>query len=115
MKAFSLLACGVAIVLGQFLSARADDKPATPDASVLKPAGDGWLPVLSDKDLSGLKAEPEYWHVKDGVLEGFTPGGKQHHYSYTEKDYANFELHADVKLVGYNSGVCIRIAPENFD
>ncbi|MDB5299346.1 MAG: hypothetical protein JWO87_1009 [Phycisphaerales bacterium] len=93
------------------------EQPAKPDEAVLKPAGDGWLAVLSTKDLSGLKAEPEFWKVEEGgVLHGVTPGGAKHHYSYTEKsDYDNFELHADVKLVGYNSGICIRIAPTDFD
>jgi hypothetical protein len=35
---------------------------------------------------------------------------------YTDRaDFADFELHADVKLVGNNSGICIRIAPTSFD
>ena len=49
------------------------------------------------------------------MLVGKTPGTPEHHYAYTEKDYADYELHADVKLVGNNSGICIRIAPTNFD
>jgi len=81
-----------------------------------KPVGDGWISLFNGKDLTGWKAQSEYWKVEDGVLHGFTPGNKEHHYAYTEKsDYDDFELHADVKLIGYNSGVCIRIAPTNFD
>lgn len=44
-----------------------------------------------------------------------TPRGAEHHYAYTQAEYGDFEPHADVKLVGYNSGLCIRIAPTSFD
>ena len=82
----------------------------------LQPAGDGWKCLLNGHDLSGLVAQAAYWTMQpDGVLRGATPGGAEHHYAFTEADYGNFEMHADVKLVGYNSGICIRIAPTNFD
>ena len=71
--------------------------------------------LFNGKDLKGWKYEAEYWKVESGVLYGNTPGTKEHHYSYTEKEYADYELHADVKLVGYNSGVCIRVKPTSFD
>jgi 3-keto-disaccharide hydrolase len=72
--------------------------------------------LVSDSSLAGWKAEPEYWKVEaDGVLHGYTPGTEEHHYMYSEKSYGDFELHADVKLVGNNSGICIRLAPKNFD
>jgi hypothetical protein len=81
-----------------------------------KPVGEGWIALFNGKDLTGFKFQPEYWKVEDGVIHGFTPGNKEHHYMYTEKsDYDDFELHGDVKLIGYNSGICIRIAPTNFD
>ena len=79
-----------------------------------KPAGKGWTNLIP-KDLAGWNYEPEYWKYESGVFHGVTPGTKDHHYAYTKKEYADFELHADVKLVGNNSGVCIRIAPTNFD
>ena len=82
-----------------------------------KPAGDGWSPLFAGDDLKGWKFEKEYWTLKDGVLHGEYKGGDKHHYAYTEKDYADFELHALVKLrgEGANSGVCIRIKPTDFD
>src|SRR5262249_20733403 len=79
-----------------------------------KPVGRGWI-ALIPKDLKGWKYQSEYWKVENGVLLGVTPGTPDHHYAYTEKEYGDFELHADVKLVGYNSGVCIRIKPTSFD
>jgi Domain of Unknown Function (DUF1080) len=87
-----------------------------PDASVLKPAGDGWRPIFNGTNFDGWAAEPEYWKMdEDGVMHGHTPGTALHHYAYTTNDYNDFEMHADVKLIGNNSGICIRIAPENFD
>jgi hypothetical protein len=86
-----------------------------PDEATLKPSGKGWSSVFDGKSLSGWKYQPEFWKLEDGVLIGVTPGTPEHHYAYTEKDYQDYELHADVKLVGNNSGICIRIAPTNFD
>ena len=81
-----------------------------------RPAGHGWTPLANGKDLAGFTYEPAFWKMAGGVLEGSTPGGKEHHYMYTEAgDFGDFELHADVKLVGNNSGICIRIAPTSFD
>jgi Domain of Unknown Function (DUF1080) len=79
-----------------------------------RPTGKGWV-LLASPGLKGWKFEPQYWKFASGMLQGVTPGTKDHHYAYTEKEYSDFELHADVKLVGNNSGVCIRLAPTNFD
>ena len=80
----------------------------------VKPTGKGWV-ALASPGLKGWTYEPEYWKFESGVFHGVTPGTKDHHYAYTEKEYGDFELHADVKLVGNNSGVCIRLAPTSFD
>ena len=79
-----------------------------------KPVGKGWV-ALVHPGLKGWKYEPEYWRFESGMFHGVTPGTRDHHYAYTEKEYTDFELHADVKLVGNNSGVCIRLAPTDFD
>ena len=97
------------------LSAAEQPGPET-DMSVLEPVGSGWLPLVNGKNLDGWKAETEFWKVEaNGDLHGHTPGTQEHHYAYTEKNYDDFELHADVKLIGNNSGICIRIAPTNYD
>jgi hypothetical protein len=89
--------------------------PVGSDEACLKPMGEGWQPLIG-KNLDGWKAESEFWKVEEGgVLHGKTPGTAEHHYAYTEKAYDDFELHADVKLIGNNSGICIRIAPTSFD
>jgi hypothetical protein len=79
-----------------------------------KPVGKGWVSVIP-QDLAGWKFEPGFWKVENGTLLGVTPGTPEHHYAYTAKEYGDFELHADVKLVGYNSGICIRCKPTSFD
>jgi len=96
---------------------RAEDTTAPkPDDSVLIPAGTGWLPLFNGTNFDGWKAETNYWKMDaDGVMHGHTPGTPQHHYDYTTNNFADFELHADVRLIGNNSGICIRIAPANFD
>src|SRR5476651_1062164 len=96
---------------------RAEDTTAAkPDDAVLKPVGTGWLPLFNGTNFDGWKAETNYWKMDEGgVMHGVTPGTAQHHYDYTTNDYADFELHADVKLIGNNSGICIRIKPQNYD
>jgi len=79
-----------------------------------RPNGKGWVALLQP-GLKAWKYQPEYWKFESGVFLGATPGTKDHHYAYTEKEYSDFELHADVKLVGNNSGLCIRLAPTDFD
>jgi Domain of Unknown Function (DUF1080) len=87
-----------------------------PDGSVLKPVGEDWQPLFNGTNFDGWLAEREYWKMDEGgVMHGITPGTAKHHYAYTTNDYADFELHADLKLIGNNSGICIRIRPENFD
>jgi len=104
------------IALGACHSFAADPTAAKPDAAVLQPLGNGWTPLFSGTNLDAWNAEPEYWKLEDGgVMHGRTPGTPKHHYAYTKTNYTDFELHADVKLVGNNSGICIRIAPKDFD
>jgi hypothetical protein len=111
--------CITLLSLSITLFVRAENAAATQSASIdpatLKAIGDRWAPLIG-KTLEGWKAEPEFWKIEaDGTLHGKTPGEKQHHYAYTEKSYDDFELHADFKLIGNNTGICIRIAPTSFD
>ncbi len=81
-----------------------------------KPVTKGWKSLIDGKTLNGWQGEKGYWEVKDGAIVGTSPPGTpHHHYLLSTKDYSDFELHCDVKLVGYNSGVCIRISPETYD
>jgi hypothetical protein len=94
----------------------ADTRATKINPVALQPLGSGWTPIFNGTNLDGWNAEAEYWKMEDGgVLHGRTPGTRDHHYAYTKTNYSDFELHADVKLIGNNSGICIRIAPKNFD
>lgn len=81
-----------------------------------KPVTKGWTSLFDGKSLKGWIYEKGYWQVKDGAIVGDKGGSTpHHHYMFSAKDYGDFELHIDVKMVGYNSGVCARIHPVSFD
>ena len=82
-----------------------------------RPVGPGWKALFAGDDLAGIRHEPEFWRLQEGVLGGHASGSPAHHYAYTEAEFGDFELHAQVKLSGRNanSGVCIRTAPASFD
>jgi hypothetical protein len=80
------------------------------------PAGRGWTPLVGSLDPADWDFEPAFWKIEaDGALHGVSPGGAKHHFMYSRRDYADFELHADFKMIGYNSGICIRLEPVDFD
>src|SRR5690242_14467679 len=72
-----------------------------------KPVAKEWKSLFDGKTLKGWVGEKGYWQVKDGAIVG-DKGGKtdHHHYLFSDKDYSDFEIHIDCKMVGYNSGVC---------
>jgi hypothetical protein len=81
-----------------------------------RPTTRGWKSLFDGKTLNGWLGEKGYWEVKEGAIVGTSPPGTpHHHYMFSTKDYSDFELHIDIKLVGYNSGVCIRIHPKTYD
>jgi hypothetical protein len=80
-----------------------------------KPVGKHWVNMLSS--LDEWNADPRYWTLKDGILHGDYDGGKLHNYSYTKKNYGDFELNVIIRMTGRepNSGVCIHIHPTDAD
>jgi len=81
-----------------------------------EPIGQGWVNLLSSEN--DWNFEPSFWQLKNKMLHGEMGKEKEHHYSYTKKLYADFELNVLIKMVGdsnANSGVCIRINPTNWD
>lgn len=81
-----------------------------------KPTAKGWKSLFDGKSLKGWVGEPGYWSVQDGAIVGDKKGSTpHHHYLFSNKDYSDFALHIDVKMTGYNSGVCARIQPKSFD
>jgi hypothetical protein len=91
---------------------------AGPDGMVQdgKPAAPGWKSLFDGKTLNGWIYEKGYWEVRDGAIVGDKKGSTpHHHYMFSDQDYSDFALHLDVKMSGYNSGVCTRIQPKSFD
>ena len=81
-----------------------------------KPVARGWKSLFDGKTLKGWVYEKGYWEVRDGAIVGDKKGKTDHHhYMFSDKDYSDFEMHIDVKMIGYNSGVCARIQPKSFD
>jgi hypothetical protein len=81
-----------------------------------KPVAKGWVSLFDGKTLKGWLYEKGYWKVQDGAIVGDKGGSTpHHHYMFSAKDYSDFEMHIDIKMTGYNSGVCARIHPANFD
>jgi hypothetical protein len=80
-----------------------------------KPIGKNWQNLL--ESLQDWNADPAYWTLQNGALQGDYMGGKLHNYAWTKKTYKNFELNAIVKLDGQdpNSGICVRIHPTDAD
>ncbi len=81
-----------------------------------KPIGKGWVNLL--KTPSEWNYESAFWQFTDSGFHASMGKEKEHHYSYTKKNYRDFELNVMIRMVGdedANSGVCIRIHPTNFD
>ena len=81
-----------------------------------KPVGKGWVNLLAS--AADWNFESSFWQFKNNMLQGAMGREKEHHYSYTKKAYADFELNVLIKMVGdsnANSGICIRINPTSWD
>jgi len=112
--------CAMGILLLLLMSHVASSQSAPPTSQpapeTLKAQGTGWVPLFDGKTMTGWAFQAPYWKIEDGgVLHGHTPGEAEHHYAYTEKSYDNFELHIDLKLVGNNTGIAMRVSPVTFD
>ncbi|MBM4041008.1 MAG: DUF1080 domain-containing protein [Planctomycetes bacterium] len=70
--------------------------------------GEGWVPLFNGKDLAGWKGVGRYkseWRAEGGVLANPAESDNL----YTEKEFADFQLHLEFKLPkGGNSGVFLR-------
>ena len=109
---------GLAIAASVLAQQSKDLTKTLPEAGKLsdgKPAGSGWTSLI--ESLDDWNVDDTYWSLKDGVLHGEYKGGKPHQHTWTKTRYADFELHAVVRMSGENanSGVCIRLNPENSD
>lgn len=82
------------------------------------PAADesGFVSIFNGKDLAGWSGDTNVWRVEDGSIVGgsLTELLEQSQWLYTDREYGNFELHFEVKLIGdmeKNSGLWYRAKP----
>jgi hypothetical protein len=72
----------------------------------------GFTSIFDGKSLSGWDGEPGFWRVEDGALVGETTKEHQPKQNtfliWRGGSPANFELKADYKLTGFNSGIQYR-------
>lgn len=75
-------------------------------------AEEGFRSLFNGKDLSGWDGNPELWSVEEGCITGKTTGPEQLTYNqfiiWRGGVLKNFELRAQVKLAGSNSGIQYR-------
>ena len=76
------------------------------------PAGSRWVDLLHPE--VGWELEEDFWTRRPGTLHGESKGG-DYHFAWTKDRFADFELHAMVRMRGdgANSGVGIRLNPES--
>lgn len=80
-------------------------------------ADDGWQPLFDGESLAGWKGDPRFWSVKDGVIFGQTtaetPTEGNTFIIHVGEDgspveFDNFELKAEFRITGHNSGIQYR-------
>ncbi len=83
-------------------------------AAALPAVEPGFTPLFNGKNLDGWQADtPGVWSVRDGMIVGKHTGQKWNDFLRTEKDYENFILKAEFRLVNGvgNSGIQFRSKP----
>lgn len=73
-------------------------------------AEDGFAPLFNGKDLAGWEGDPFLWKAEEGMLIGRSPGIAYNDFLTTTKEYADFVLRFQIRLLNNvgNSGVQIR-------
>ena len=86
-------------------------RPKASAAVTQKPGKDGFVHLLSGRNLNGWAGDSKYWSMKDGVLTGVTDGSLKMNRFITWKGSTirNFDLRVKVKVTeGGNSGIQYR-------
>jgi putative membrane-bound dehydrogenase-like protein len=98
-RTLSLLACLITTLLVGGTLLAADDEA-------------GFEPLFDGKSLDGWDGNPEFWSVKDGVITGQTTAEKPTRGNtfliYRKGEVGDFELRAEFRIVGGNSGIQYR-------
>ncbi|MEZ5303699.1 MAG: DUF1080 domain-containing protein [Verrucomicrobiales bacterium] len=102
------LSGGAALAL---MSAFAQGDAATP-AAAEGAKDDGFRQIFDGKSLEGWDGNPDFWRVEDGAITGQTTAEKPTNgntfITWTEGTVDDFELKAEFKIDGGNSGIQFR-------
>lgn len=73
-------------------------------------ADEGFVPLFNGKDLTGWEGNLDLWKVDSGMIVGDSPGIAHNQFLATTKQYEDFELRLEFRLVDGkgNSGVQFR-------
>jgi len=81
-------------------------------AAPLAANADDWQSLFNGTDLTGWKGHPDLWSVRDGAITGYTKDGKlpggANSFLVWDGTVGDFELKAQFKIVGGNSGIQYR-------
>lgn len=79
-------------------------------AGMATAAEEGFTPLFNGKDLTGWEGNLDLWKVEDGMIVGDSPGIAHNQFLATTKQYEDFELRLEFRLVDGkgNSGVQFR-------
>lgn len=85
-----------------YLLAQPESRPIShPERSI-------WQPLFDGKSLQGWRGDPELWKVENGTLIGASAGLPASSFLISQREYGDFLLEFDVKLLSGNSGLQFR-------
>jgi len=75
----------------------------------------GFTTIFNGKDLSGWVGDTKYWKVEDECIVGRSVDQLGRNlFLWTEKEYSNFVMSSEIRLIGFNSGIQFRsVVDEN--
>ena len=91
------------------------DRSPTTNTLAAQEKDNGWVLLFDGKSTSGwhgfnLKMFPDSWVIENGVFTTTTKGGHEDLDLVTDKEYSNFALSLDFKMMkGTNSGIIFQI------
>lgn len=94
------------------------DRKSVPNTLVAAEKNKGWKLLFDGKTTGGwhgfnLKGFPDCWIIEDGVFTTTTKGGSESQDIITDKEYRNFALSVDFKLMkGTNSGILFQVSED---
>jgi len=69
----------------------------------------GFTSLFNGKDMTGWLGDAKYWKVEDGTIVGRSVEKLDRNlFLWTEKEYTNFVMYCETRLLGFNSGVQYR-------